>query len=201
MHWRSLPSSAHTPLHPARPRSATPRASGGYRRVDRLGREAANVVIARRFCGNLVGGIVVRGGALDVAQPGFELEALVQLTQQRRIGARQCELGDAHRQRAVGLHRQKPASFGQPGQRAPQVVADDAWNLRGARDDVVETAVLIQPFGRGLRANLRHAGDVVDTVAGEREQVEHLIGTHAEFPDHTFVVERLVAHRVHARDA
>ena len=41
-------------------------------------------------------------------------------------------------------------------------------------------------------------GHVVDGVAGEREQVEHLVGAHAELREHAGLVERLVAHRVDA---
>ena len=38
-----------------------------------------------------------------------------------------------------------------------------------------------------------HAGNVVDRVAGERQQIEHLVGTHAELRDHAGIVETLVA--------
>ena len=59
-------------------------------------------------------------------------------------------------------------------------------------------AVLREPLRRRLRTDLRHAGNVVDGVAGEREQVEHLVGAHAELREHAGLVERLVAHRVDA---
>ena len=35
-------------------------------------------------------------------------------------------------------------------------------------------------------------------IAGQREEVEHLVGAHAELREHAGVVERLVAHRVDA---
>ena len=50
----------------------------------------------------------------------------------------------------------------------------------------------VSHFAAVLGPDLRHSGDVVHGVAGEREEVEHLVGADAEFREHAGLVERLV---------
>ncbi len=95
----------------------------------------------------------------------------------RRAGL---QVGRRDRQRAIGLHGQQPLALRQPVERRAQVLADDAGDLARVLDHGVERAVLREPLRRRLRPDLRHARHVVDGVAGEREQIEHLIGAHAE---------------------
>jgi hypothetical protein len=64
----------------------------------------------------------------------------------------------------------------------------------------VERSVLVQPLGGGLRAHLGHTRNVVDAIAGQRQQIEHLIGAHAKLVDDTGLVERLACHGVDERN-
>ncbi len=82
------------------------------------------------------------------------------------------ELVEPHRQRDVALHGEQPAALGQPVERPAQVLAHRAVDLGGVRDHRVERAVLLDPFRRGLRADLVHAGHVVHRVARQREVVD-----------------------------
>ena len=56
-------------------------------------------------------------------------------------------------------------------------------------------------FAAVFGPDLRHARHVVDGVAGERQQIEHLVRAHVELREHAGLVERLVAHRVDELDA
>ena len=141
------------------------------------------------------------GSPRAVAQPAPEFETLEQRGQRVLARRRRREVGGPDRQRAVGLDREQPPALRQPLARGAQVLADDTADLVGVGDDRVEAAVLREPLGGCLRADLRHAGHVVDGVAGQREEVEHLVGAHAELGDDSGFVERLVAHRVDERDA
>ena len=112
----------------------------------------------------------------------LELEAL----EERRAAPRRrraCvhELRRLDRQRA---HRVLTVSslraLRQPVERRAQILADHAADLAGMRDHVVERAVLREPLRRGLRADLVHAGHVVDRVADQRQVVDDVLGRHAE---------------------
>jgi phage baseplate assembly protein W len=147
-----------------------------------------------------------RRGADDVAlveilDPALELEALEQLAQPRVVALRAYEVRVALGQVAIGANGQQALALRQPVERLAQVVADDATDSRRFLDHVVERAVLHEPLRRCLGADLGHAGNVVDRVAGQRQQVEHLVGTHAELREHARFVERLVAHRIDELDA
>ena len=56
-------------------------------------------------------------------------------------------------------------------------------------------------FAAVFGPDLGHAGNVVDRIAGERQQIEHLVRAHVELRAHARLVERLVAHRVDHPDA
>jgi hypothetical protein len=87
----------------------------------------------------------------------------------------------------------------QPVERRAQVLADLAADLLGVGDDGGERAVLGQPLGGGLRADLVDAGHVVDAVADQGQEIDDLVGTHAELRQHAVGVEPLAAHGVHQR--
>ena len=122
----------------------------------------------------------------------------VDLAQRERV-----ELGpaeDVAREVAVGDDGDEPAPLRQPVDRLPQVLADDALDLRRRRDHAFERAVLGDPLRRRLRADLLDAGNVVDRIADEGEVVDDPLGRNAELGGDALDVEPLVAHRVDERD-
>lgn len=100
---------------------------------------------------------------------------------------------------AVELHGQQFAALGKPFERVAQVLAHHALDLACMRDDVVERAELRQPFHRGFRAHLRHAGHVVHGVANQRKIVDDALGRHAKLGLHAGRIERFVGHGVDQR--
>ncbi len=64
----------------------------------------------------------------------------------------------------------------------------------------LEVAELVDQLGRGLDADAGHARHVVDRVAGQRLDVDHLLGPDAELLHHLLRPDRPAVHRVqHAR--
>ncbi len=63
-------------------------------------------------------------------------------------------------------------------------------------DHAVQRAVVGEPLGGGLGADLGHAGDVVHRVAGQGQEVGDQLRRHAEFFPHAGHVEHGVAHGV-----
>ena len=180
-----------------------------FRLAGRVGRrlgdvEAAPAGVLRRAPRNLAGGVgggrARRCGRL-VAQQAPELVALVDRTQRVLAHRVDRQLVEGDGQLAIGLHRQQAPPLRQPVESLAQVLADDTRDLGRVRDDVVERAVLREPFDRGLRPDLVDAGHVVDRIADQRQVVEELVGAHAELGEHTRLVQRLVGHRVDAGDA
>ena len=66
-------------------------------------------------------------------------------------------------------------------------------HLGVALQQVVERAEVGQQRRRGLGADTRHAGDVVDRVPGQAEVVRDLVGMHAVPVEHALVPPALVA--------
>ena len=113
-----------------------------------------------------------------------------------RVALADHEIGRLDRQPAVALHGEQAPRLRQPVERGAQVLADHAGNFARMSDDLVERSVLDEPLRRGLRADLRNTGHVVDGVPGQREEIEQLVRTDAELGDHARLVERFIAHRV-----
>ena len=88
----------------------------------------------------------------------------------------------------------------QPVENRAQVFADDSADFAGVSHHILERAVLAKPLGRCFRADLGDSWNVVDRIAGKREQIEHLIRGNAKFCHHRLLIEPFVAHRVHERD-
>ncbi len=61
---------------------------------------------------------------------------------------------------------------------------------------VVQRAVLSEPFHRRFRADFLHARYVVYRVAGQRQVIQNALRRHAKFGVHTGNVQRLVVHGV-----
>ena len=105
-------------------------------------------------------------------------------------------------QRHVRLDGDQLAIQRQARQRGAQVVADLALDLIGPVDDRGQRAVFAQPLGGGLGPAFLDAGHVVHRVAHQGEEVDDLLGAHAEFLDHGVDgVQTAAAHRVDQRHA
>ncbi len=116
------------------------------------------------------------------------------------VGRSRFEVAHAVRQRHVALDGEKLPRLRQPVTHLAQILADDTADLVRVGDDVVEAAVLGEPLRSGLRSDFLDAGDVVDTVADQREVVRDTLRRHAELRLHAGRVEGLVRHRVYERD-
>ncbi|MCY1511959.1 hypothetical protein D9M68_464030 [compost metagenome] len=132
----------------------------------------------------------------------LETELLVeglQLGRLRRADRQAFERGQAFDkavQVAVGADGDEAFAQRQLVERLAQVFAGGALHFGGAFDQRIERAVFEQPFRGGLRADLGHAGHVVDRVADERLVVDHEAGRHAELGRHAGDVALLAVHRV-----
>ena len=78
-----------------------------------------------------------------------------------------------------------------------QIVAHLRWlHIRGSRQHRIKAAIFGNQLGRGLGADARDAGDVVRTVAHQRQHITHQFGADTEFLDDFFAPNALVLHRV-----
>ena len=142
---------------------------------------------------------------IDLAQPGLEAVARIKTMQRRQVGRAQRQriqirpAGDVIGQIAVQPHRDQPLRLRQPVERAAQVLAGAALDAVGRGDHALQRAVLGDPLGRGLRADLLDAGHVVDHIAHQRQVIDDALGRHAELGDHAGRIEPLVAHGVDQR--
>ena len=80
---------------------------------------------------------------------------------------------------------------------APLVLLD----LRGAGEQRLEIAELVDEEGRGLNPDARHARNVVGQIADQRLHLDHLRRRHPEALDHLRLGDYLVLHRVVHDDA
>jgi hypothetical protein len=96
----------------------------------------------------------------------------------------------------VGADGHEPATLRQPVERLAQVLAGLALDLGRMRDQFVERAVLQQPLGGCLGADLVDARHVVDRVADQRLVIHHQRRRHAELRRHASHVALLAVHRV-----
>jgi hypothetical protein len=61
---------------------------------------------------------------------------------------------------------------------------------------VLDVAILLDQLRGGLGSDAGNAGDIVDAVAHQREDVAQLLGRNAEFLDHIVAADPPVVHRV-----
>ncbi len=73
-------------------------------------------------------------------------------------------------------------------------------DLVGAGQQRLEVAILADQLGGGLDPDARGAGDVVDRVARQRLDVDHLVGEHAELGEDLVGADGRVLHRVEHLD-
>ena len=58
---------------------------------------------------------------------------------------------------------------------------------------------MIQPLGRGFRAHLGNARDVIDAIPGEGQQVDDLLRIHPKLFPHPRLIQGGIGHGVHQR--
>ena len=138
--------------------------------------------------------------AIQFTTPGLEFETVEQRCQRRDILRLRCKLVDAQRQFDIAFDGQQLFCLRQPVQRLAQVFADCAADVRRVFNDIVERAVLGQPFHRGFRPDLGHAGHVVDGIADQRQVINDALRRHAEFLFDASDVQFFVGHGVDQRD-
>ena len=139
--------------------------------------------------------------AIQVPQPGLELEALVERAQRHLVVVTRGQLVERERQLEVGCHRHQPAPQRQKIQMLAQVLAHLAAHLVGVGDQFIQAAILRQPFHRGLGAALLHPRHVVHGVTDEGEVIDDALGEHAKLGLHPRHIEHFLAHRVHPAHA
>ena len=88
------------------------------------------------------------------------------------------------------------AGQGEPVQALAQVLTHLALDLGGMGHDPRQVTVFLEPLDGGLGAAAGDAGDIVDAVADQGQVVDDALRRHAEFGDHPFPVQALVAHGI-----
>ncbi len=182
-------------------------ARGRQRRVERGGRFAGR-------CLGVTGGGAPQahvriagcrwccGGTAELLQRLGEAIAQVQLAQHRHVRVAQRQGLRSGVQRHIGADGDQLAVQRQALQRGAQVLADLALHARRGGHHPVQVLVLGQPLGGGLGTALLHARDVVHGVAHQRQQVDDLVGAHAELLHHRRVrVHPAAGHGVDQFDA
>ena len=112
------------------------------------------------------------------------------------------EIGERHVERHFGVEcderLRQPRLVGILDQRlAPFLLLD----LRGAREQRFEVAILADELSRGLDADAGNAGNIVGRIADQRLDLDHLVRRDAEFLDHLGGADAAVLHGVVHGDA
>ena len=145
-------------------------------------------------------GRALLGRRLAVAHSALqapELHAFQEVTQGRRIGIAHGEVLDRFGRRRIA--RQPHQFAAEPdlvGILNEGVAAFRLLDLARLLQQRVEVAELVQKLRRGLRSDARRARHVVDAVADQSLQIDHLVRTHAELLDHLGLGQTLVLHGV-----
>ena len=120
------------------------------------------------------------------AHIGLSLQEFFRLLVQRQVGTDACQV-TRHLELAVF-------------DRLTQVFTDLALDLVGMPDEIVDVVVFGKPFGRCLWPALVDAGNIVGSVADEREVIDDLVCSHAESLHDAVTVGHGFAHGVDERD-
>jgi hypothetical protein len=108
------------------------------------------------------------------------------------------EIGRLHRQIQVADQLVDLVVAQHVGQVGAQALAGLALDLVDPLDERVEAAVLGDPLGRRLRADTRHAGQVVAVVADESREIAVVLRRHAVLLQHAGrIAPRHVGHAAH----
>ena len=132
----------------------------------------------------------------EIFQQQAQLQPAVDFTQTRDVGFAGTQVVRPELETEVGVDRRELAGQLEHREVAAQVLADLARNLRRMREEAVQRAVLIEPFGGGLRADAADAGYVVGRVADEREIVDDLLRENVELHLDADAIEPRVAHGI-----
>ncbi len=112
------------------------------------------------------------------------------------------EIVERHRQRhvVVELHQllRHARILGMIDQRLPALRLLDLGRMQ---QHGFEIAIRADQLGRGLRPDAGHARHIVDAVADQRLNLDHLLRTDAEFLHHLGRADRLLLDRIPHRDA
>ena len=119
----------------------------------------------------------------------------VQLAQARNVGVSRCQVVDAEVEFDVVLDACELSRQFQLFDVVAQAVAHLAFNFIGFFDDLVGTAVNIEPFGSGFRADFRDPGNVIGGITDQCQIVHDLFREDIELVLDTVTVEARVVHR------
>ena len=133
---------------------------------------------------------------VDFAEPGAELVAGIEFAQGivvaraggQRVRCRQ--IGE------VAGDGDQLLAERQESEVIAQVLADHAADFVGMGDDLVERAVLGQPFEGRLRAALGDARHAIDGIADQGQVIDDLVRRHTKLGLDAGCVKQFVAHRV-----
>ena len=100
------------------------------------------------------------------------------------------------RQFEIAAYRHQPTTERQKIECLAQILADHATNLIGVCHQIVERAVLSQPFHRRLRAALADTRYVIDGVAHQGQVVDDTFRRYAKLGAHAGLIKHFVAHGV-----
>ena len=104
------------------------------------------------------------------------------------------------RQFDIALDGKQGARLRQPVQRLTQIFPNRTTDVWCIFDDVVQRAVLRQPFHCGFRPDLGHTRHVVHAVTDQRQVIDDAFRRHAEFFLDAIDIEDFVGHGVDQRD-
>src|SRR5690606_9773505 len=137
----------------------------------------------------------------ELTQVRAQLQTRVQLAKALAVRLALHERFVVLGQRHIAVERRELARELQVFEAGAQALTDFACNRIRIGNEIVERAVLVQPFRGGLRPDLRYAGDVVGRIADEREIVDDLLRPDVEFLLDALAVQARSRHRVDERDA
>ena len=144
----------------------------------------------------------------QLGEPGLELELAVELAERLAVGVSDVQIVEAHRQLAVGFdggqlvgEERQVAVLLELLRQGLGTAEAELLDLLQVRIDRLEaTAHALQQAQRGLLAHAGHAGNVVDLVAHQRQEVDDQLGGQAELRLHPFHIQGLVLHGVDQGD-
>jgi hypothetical protein len=167
--------------------------------VQRLHRRHALIILAidRRRC---ITGLVRRRSAqrlFHLAGEGAEFHLFQEGHQDFGVRIAQAELVHVLDDRRVHFQRHQIA--GDPcviGMGQQLLAAALLLDLAGPLQERVQIAIFIDQQRGRLDADAWHAGHIVDTVAGQGLDIDHLVRPDAELLEHLFRFDALVLHRI-----
>ncbi len=138
----------------------------------------------------------------EVVDQSHELQLGEELSRARLVDGLPLQILELHGKRQVVAERDELARSADGVEAGEQVFPQlRLLHRRGVGENVLQGAVLFEQAGGGLFADARNARNVVDLVAGEREQVGDLLRRDAPFRLYLFGAVPLLVHGVVAADS